>query len=106
MVDIRPLVRIPLVEKRARFVADELDERRDAQCLSDVVHIHDENCDAQEDEDERRHDRDAWHVARAVSVDGHLTEREDGVDEGRDERPIASWLGLSRRMRCTMRGEN
>ena len=21
-------------------------------------------------------------------------------------RPIASWLGLSRRMRCTMRGEN
>ena len=22
------------------------------------------------------------------------------------KRPIASWLGLSRRMRCTMRGEN
>ena len=72
-------------EKRARLVADEFDERRDAQCLSDVVHVHDENGDAQEDEDERRHDRDAWHVARAVAVDGHLAEREDGVDESRDE---------------------
>ena len=38
-----------------------------------------------ENEDERRHERDAWHVARAVAVDGHLAEREDGVDEGRDE---------------------
>ena len=71
--------------KRPRLVAHELDERRDAQCLSNVVHIHDENCDAQENEDERRHDRDARHVARAVSVDGYLAEREDGVDEGRNE---------------------
>ena len=37
-VESRPLVRISPVEKRARFVADEFDERRDAECLSDVVH--------------------------------------------------------------------
>ena len=36
-------------------------------------------------EHERRHDRDAGHVARAVAVDRHLAEREDGVDERRDE---------------------
>ena len=54
IVEIRPLVWIPPVEKRARFVANEFDERRDPQCLSDVLHIHNENRDAQEDEDERR----------------------------------------------------
>ena len=50
-----------------------------------MVYVHDENCDADENEYKRRHDCDAWHVARAVSVDGHLAEREDRVDESRDE---------------------
>ena len=84
-VESRPLVRISPVEKRARLVADEFDERRNAECLADVVYVHDEDRDAHENEDERRYERDAWHVARAVAVDGHLAEREDGVDEGRDE---------------------
>ena len=84
-VESRSLVRISPVEKRARLVADEFDERRDAECLADVVHVYDEDCDAHENEYESRYDRDAWHVARAVAVDGHLAEREDGVDESRDE---------------------
>jgi hypothetical protein len=81
----RPDVRISPIEKRTRLVADEFDERRNAECLADVVYVHDEDCDAHEDEDEGRHDRHAWHVARAVTVDGHLAKREDRVDEGRDE---------------------
>ena len=50
-----------------------------------MVYVHDEDRDAHENEDEGRYDRHAWHVARAVAVDGHLAEREDRVDEGRDE---------------------
>ena len=84
-VESRPLVRISPVEKRARLVANEFDERGNSECLADVVHVDDEDRDAQENENKRRYERDAWHVAGAVAVDGHLAEREDGVDEGRDE---------------------
>ena len=50
-----------------------------------MVHVDDENRDAGQDEQERRHDRDARHLAGAVAVVDHLADGEDGVNERRDE---------------------
>ena len=65
----RTLVRVLALEQLARVLADELDQRRDAERLADVVHVEDEHRDADEDEHERRHDRDPRDLAGAVAVD-------------------------------------
>jgi hypothetical protein len=83
--DHRPFVRILTIEQFPRVLADELDQRRDAQRLTDVVHVHDEHRDADEDEHECCHDRDPWNVARAIAVVGHLADREDRMHKSGDE---------------------
>ena len=47
----RPLVRVTAIEKRPRLVTDELDQRRDAERLADVVDVDHEHGDADENEE-------------------------------------------------------
>ena len=84
-LELSALVRVLAVEKLACLLADELDERRDAKRLPDVVHVDDKNRDAGDHEQERGHDRNSRHLAGAVAVVGHLAGGEDGVNESGDE---------------------
>ena len=79
------LVRVHAIKQRARVLADEFDQRRDSQRLPDVLYVDDEHRDARKNEQERGHDRDAGHVASAVTVVCHLAQGEDRVHERRDE---------------------
>ena len=88
------------------LLADELDQRRDAQCLPDVLHVDDQCDDAGEDEQERGVERDPRHPPGPVALVRDGTERQQRVDEIATNSPMASWLGLSRRIRWTIRGEN
>ena len=81
------LVGIRIDDHLPRLLADELDQGRDAQRLPDVLHVDDQHNDAGEDEQERRVERDARHPARPVTLVGDRAERQQRVDERRDEQP-------------------
>ena len=96
------------VELRARVLADELDQRRHAQRAADVVHVQDEHRDRDQHEQERDHDGEARDRRRSSPPPPTRTSRIASMACANvaTKMPIANWLGLSRRIRCTMRGEN
>ena len=73
---------------------DELDQRRHPQRLADVVHIDHQGGDAREHEHVRRRHGDARNPPRAVPAVDHLSRRQHGMDEGRDEQPDRELAGL------------
>ena len=50
--------------------------------------------------------RRSRHLPGSVPLVENLADGQHGVHKRRHKSPIASWLGLSRRIRCTIRGEN
>ena len=69
-----------------------------------MVHVQHQHGNADEDEHIGDDHGDAGYLTTVLEL--HLSHRQDGVGEGGDNNPMASWLGLSRRNVCTIRGEN
>ena len=78
----------------SRLRADQLDERRHAERLADVVHVDHEHGDADQDEHEgRRRPRDRGRVPSPKSITSRMASI--AWANVATKRPIASWLGLS-----------
>jgi hypothetical protein len=90
----RPASGVPAVDELPRVVTDEFDQRRYAQRLADVVHVHHQCGDACEHEKIRRRDGDARNLPCAVAPVQNLADRQHGVHEGRDEEPDCELAGL------------
>lgn len=88
------LVRVDLVEKLAGLLTRELDQSRHPQGLTDVVHIHDQDGDARQRQHERGDYRGSGYLSRLTRVSRfNLPDREQGVDERRDEQTDSELAG-------------